>query len=168
MPNARILGTITTLIVYWLIMIVYNPVATLLSAGLAGQQFQSVDNPLLYVSLSALSGVGAFITVVAFAILLSIWVGPIQRGVQSLVKKMLAAVVALLVLTLATGNDSQAFFEKADRTEAYTIMPNESAFWIPDIGDNKNNQVTNLRLLCPNCHALTPTYRGRNRSKKRT
>jgi len=29
-------------------------------------------------------------------------------------------------------------------------------------GDRLNNEVANLRLLCPNCHALTPTYRGRN------
>jgi len=29
-------------------------------------------------------------------------------------------------------------------------------------GDRTNNQLPNLRLLCPNCHALTPTYRGRN------
>lgn len=29
-------------------------------------------------------------------------------------------------------------------------------------GDRRNNRMANLRLLCPNCHALTPTYRGRN------
>lgn len=29
-------------------------------------------------------------------------------------------------------------------------------------GDRLNNELENLRLLCPNCHALTPTYRGRN------
>lgn len=29
-------------------------------------------------------------------------------------------------------------------------------------GNSTNNQLTNLRLLCPNCHALTPTYRGKN------
>lgn len=29
-------------------------------------------------------------------------------------------------------------------------------------GDRTNNALTNLRLLCPNCHAQTPTYRGRN------
>jgi hypothetical protein len=29
-------------------------------------------------------------------------------------------------------------------------------------GDRSNNELGNLRLLCPNCHALTPTYRGRN------
>ncbi len=32
-------------------------------------------------------------------------------------------------------------------------------------GNNKNNRLENLRLLCPNCHALTPTYRSKNRSR---
>jgi len=32
-------------------------------------------------------------------------------------------------------------------------------------GNNKNNRLDNLRLLCPNCHALTPTYRSKNRSR---
>ena len=30
-------------------------------------------------------------------------------------------------------------------------------------GNNKDNSLKNLRLLCPNCHALTSTYRGKNR-----
>ena len=29
-------------------------------------------------------------------------------------------------------------------------------------GDNTNNEISNLRYLCPNCHALTDTYRGKN------
>ena len=32
-------------------------------------------------------------------------------------------------------------------------------------GNKKDNRLNNLRLLCPNCHALTPTYRSKNRSK---
>lgn len=32
-------------------------------------------------------------------------------------------------------------------------------------GNNKNNSLNNLRLLCPNCHTLTPTYRGRNKKQ---
>lgn len=34
-------------------------------------------------------------------------------------------------------------------------------------GNSNNNNLENLRLLCPNCHALTPTYRGRNVRLKR-
>jgi 5-methylcytosine-specific restriction endonuclease McrA len=30
-------------------------------------------------------------------------------------------------------------------------------------GCRSNIQLTNLRLLCPNCHALTPTYRSKRR-----
>ena len=29
-------------------------------------------------------------------------------------------------------------------------------------GDSANNKRANLRLLCPNCHAQTPTFAGRN------
>lgn len=29
-------------------------------------------------------------------------------------------------------------------------------------GDRYNNLIENLTLLCPNCHALTATYRGKN------
>jgi hypothetical protein len=34
-------------------------------------------------------------------------------------------------------------------------------------GDRYNNNLTNLRVLCPNCHALTPTYRGRYKALRR-
>lgn len=33
-------------------------------------------------------------------------------------------------------------------------------------GNRKNNNRENLELLCPNCHALTLTWRGRNRKDK--
>ena len=33
-------------------------------------------------------------------------------------------------------------------------------------GNNKDNRLKNLRLLCPNCHALTPNYRGKNKSSR--
>jgi Zn finger protein HypA/HybF involved in hydrogenase expression len=33
-------------------------------------------------------------------------------------------------------------------------------------GDNNNNTRNNLRGLCPNCHSLTETWRGRNKKNK--
>lgn len=34
-------------------------------------------------------------------------------------------------------------------------------------GDRENNLLDNLRLICPNCHAMTPTYRGKNMALRR-
>ena len=34
-------------------------------------------------------------------------------------------------------------------------------------GNGENNKESNLRLLCPNCHALTPNFRNLNKGKGR-
>ena len=34
-------------------------------------------------------------------------------------------------------------------------------------GDYTNNNENNLTLLCPNCHSLTPTYKGANSGRGR-
>lgn len=34
-------------------------------------------------------------------------------------------------------------------------------------GNWKNNAPENLELICPNCHALTPNYKARNKGKGR-
>ena len=31
-------------------------------------------------------------------------------------------------------------------------------------GDNTDNRLENLQMLCPNCHSLTDNYRGKNKS----
>ena len=33
-------------------------------------------------------------------------------------------------------------------------------------GDHHDNRLENLRVLCPNCHSLKPTHRGRNKRRK--
>ena len=34
-------------------------------------------------------------------------------------------------------------------------------------GNNKNNKRDNLEMICPNCHSLTSTWRGRNKTDRR-
>lgn len=33
-------------------------------------------------------------------------------------------------------------------------------------GEHSDNRLENLQILCPNCHSLQPTHRGRNRKRK--
>ncbi|MBN9109217.1 MAG: hypothetical protein J0I34_10565 [Pseudonocardia sp.] len=35
-------------------------------------------------------------------------------------------------------------------------------------GDHTDNRLANLRILCPNCHALTKTWCGANRRRSPT
>lgn len=35
-------------------------------------------------------------------------------------------------------------------------------------GNNLDNRIENLRLLCPNCHSQTPTYCGKNKNSGKT
>lgn len=35
-------------------------------------------------------------------------------------------------------------------------------------GNFKNNEITNLRLLCPNCHSLTSNYKSLNKGNGRS
>jgi hypothetical protein len=32
-------------------------------------------------------------------------------------------------------------------------------------GDHYDNRIENLRILCPNCHSLQPTHRGKNKKR---
>lgn len=34
-------------------------------------------------------------------------------------------------------------------------------------GNRKDHKLENLRILCPNCHAQTDTYRGKNKRKRK-
>lgn len=34
-------------------------------------------------------------------------------------------------------------------------------------GDRNDNRLENLRILCPNCHALQPTHRGLNQQRRK-
>lgn len=34
-------------------------------------------------------------------------------------------------------------------------------------GNHSDNRLENLRILCPNCHSMKPTHRGRNKNVRR-
>lgn len=49
--------------------------------------------------------------------------------------------------------------ENCNRTEWYNVEIPLELHHID--GDNTNNSLENLQILCPNCHALTDNYRGK-------
>lgn len=111
-----------------------NPLATLGAGKVASEQFKSSD--VSYIT--AQFGMDFFghlgVPFVALVALLTfIWWKPAKAAI--------AALLAVMVLTVSVPDQSQAYYDKTDYTEAFFILPNESAFYVPDVGDNKTSQA---------------------------
>jgi hypothetical protein len=129
----RAICSVVAILLYGWINFLLNPAATLLTGQMAGKQLENSDMAYVTASfgMSFFSHIGIPL-VVLIAVLVAIWWRPV-RG-------MLMAVV-LLGAILTAAHPALAYYDKTDFTEAYTILPNESAFWIPDVGANKDSQA---------------------------
>jgi len=63
-----------------------------------------------------------------------------EINMRKSVKTLASASLAVIGL-IAFETSAMPFAETTDRTEAYTILPNQSAFWVPDTGANKDTQT---------------------------
>jgi hypothetical protein len=126
---------------------IWSPVATLIGGQAAGGQFLPSDAAALQTAytLGGLRAIDGFIGIGLSVILLLLWVGPLVRFFKTLDDEqrnigMLLA-VAFGGMMLMMPQPAQVFYQTTDVTEAYTVLPNWSAFWIPDTGNNRDNQA---------------------------
>ena len=133
---ARIVGSLAAIGVYGLTMMLLLPRLLLSSGQVAGGQLANSDASFVgaSVQMGLNSRFGALPAVVLAIVLLAIWWKPLRQrfGGRSM---------AVGLFLLAGIAPAQAYYDKTDYTEAYTILPNESAFWIPDAGANKDSQT---------------------------
>ncbi len=132
----RVIGTLVALSVYGVVMMLASPMLTVAQGNAAGGQFANSDaagvNSVITMGING--SLGALPALVLLAVLALIWLEPIKRRFKG--GGFAVGLVALLGAPAA-----QAYYDKTDFTEAYTILPNESAFWIPDAGANKDSQA---------------------------
>ncbi len=135
---ARLLASAFALGAAGLLNATTNTAATIQSAETAGDQFAASDGTAVTTTVHAYlwQSIGAPGFGLAL-VLVAIWWKPIRRGI----------VPALALGTVALGTDvvapepAYAYYAQHDYAEPYTIMPNESAFWVPDIGDNRSQDA---------------------------
>lgn len=107
-----------------------NVAAPILSSELAAKQFEN-SNTSYAISRTAQFFTGAGLpTFLLLVVLVAIWWKPL-KGVF--------AATAVLVLIMAP--HANAYYDKQDWPEVYFILPHESAFYIPDVGANKESQA---------------------------
>ena len=138
----RVIGTVVATLIYGWIMVVYSPQATLMTAETAGQQFDNTDAGYFNAvyTMSFFSAIGTVATVLFVGILAGIWYRPLRDALERSARA-LAVLIAAGGALIVGAPDGRAFFEKTDRTEIYPILPNQSAFWIPEVGATRDKQV---------------------------
>ena len=138
----RVIGTVVATLIYGWVMMVYAPQATLMSAETAGQQLDNTDAGYFNAvyTMSFFSAIGTVATVLFVGILAGIWYRPLRDALERSARA-LAVLIAAGGALIVGATDGRAFFEKTDRTEIYPILPNQSAFWIPEVGATKDKQV---------------------------
>ncbi len=131
----RAIATAVAIVLYGWINFLLHPIGTIATGAAAGQQFANGDvayvTSIVGIRLFSNLGIPA---VVLLAVVVAIWWAPLRHW-------WTGAATAVVLCVLLSAPQAQAYYDKNDYTEAYTILPNESAFWIPDVGANKDNQA---------------------------
>jgi len=133
---SNIIKSLVAIMVYMAIIAIVNPLATLVTGVVAGNQF---DNS----SMSYLSStfVFAMVNTVYFVSTFGFLMSLFMIWMKTLKEVIAASTALLLLVMIAHPQQAFAYADTVDKTEAYTILPNESAFWIPDVGANKDTQA---------------------------
>ena len=132
---ARIISTILLVVATIIVNLLVNVPATLVLGQNAGRQFEASDQSYLVTQalFRTFNGISGFIWFVTFAVILLIWLKPIRKVITTLI-----TILALFVIP----QQSKAYYDKSDYSENYFVLPNESAFFVPDVGDNKSSQAS--------------------------
>lgn len=137
----RGIATAAAILIYgWVNFLVY-PVSTVLSGEAAARQLQNSDAAYV-TSLWGMRFFGniGIPLILLLAVLAAIWWAPARRWLAAI------RATAVLVALLAAAPHAWAYYDKYDYTEAIYILPNQSAFVIPDVGANKDNQAQFMSL----------------------
>ena len=130
----RGLLSIGIVLVYGLLNYFLNNVGTIAAGGIAGKQFESSDSAYLIsqIGIRVFSNFGIQFYVL-LGLLILIWWKPVRN--------IFTPVVIAALCIASAQSPAHAYYDQKDYAEPAFILPNESAFYIPDVGDNKTSQA---------------------------
>ena len=134
--RTKFAASVAILLAGWGVMRIVGAgtVGTIASADIAGLQLRNSDaaQATYAAATSALHGASLWIGLATLGLIALVWLMP--RRVQNRVN------LVALAGGLALATPAQAYFDTSDKTEATIILPNESAFWVPETGNSVASQ----------------------------
>ena len=136
--KSRIALSVIVLLAAYLAQAYLNVQTPLITGQLAGQQFGNSSTGFIDTQLWSriLASAAIMIPVVVLALLAAIWWKPSKR----LLARLTGAAMAVLLL-MSLDQKAYAYYDQNNYTEAYFVLPNKSAFFIPDVGANRDTQL---------------------------
>ncbi len=133
----KVFFTVAATATFGFVSFLLSPPVALVAADAAGRQFENSASS--YVSsayiLGSVQAAPIALMVVLVFVIAAIWISPLRRLLAK------GAPSIALAFSLLISGQAFAFFETTDKTEAYTILPNETGFFVPDVGANKDGQT---------------------------
>jgi hypothetical protein len=139
----RILLSFITLVGMGIFHSIWNMVNMTVVPRVAGLQFDNSDTAyaISQTTINVTQYINYIETGVVFVLFCLIWLPFFYK--KALAASKYVMIFALLIPTMFAfvPNKANAYYDQKDWTEIEFILPNESAFWIPDVGANKDSQV---------------------------
>lgn len=145
MTVLRLLVSIFAITAFSWINFFLNAAGTIISGNAAVLQLQNSNVSYIEsIGLMRLGGHLGLSSLILLALLVLVWWGPITRLFAA--SKSPAGYAGMFVVlgavaALMAPHPAQAYYDKSDYSEAIYVLPNQSAFVIPDVGDNKDSQA---------------------------
>ena len=136
----RVATTLVLVVLWGSLSSFYAVTSPLITGPAAGLQFENSNSAYIASTYVARLFTGSLPVWPLLLAVLLVWIGPLI----GLVRKALAGTALALLLSVAAFSPANAYYQKSDYAEPFFIGPNESAFWVPDVGANKDTQTAFL------------------------
>lgn len=122
---SRIMATISVILAY---IIGNSYYSSLFVANIASQQFKNSDTSYAIYNFISTYNLPLIVTLFIIALL---W--------YKVLKNFFFPVILVGIMLISS--NANAYYDQKDYAEPFFILPNESAFYIPDVGENKDSQA---------------------------
>jgi SPFH domain / Band 7 family len=142
----RAVITVVAVVVWGYLNFLMRVAAPLVTGPMATKQFENSNSAYVQsqYGMNLFSWLGGMSTLILLSVLVLLWWVPVRKRsrdvrIQNPARNLLPLLALIVVLAAAPAH---AYYDKNNYTEVYFILPNESAFFIPDVGANKDSQAT--------------------------
>lgn len=129
------------LLLHAFVSVIMPPILLAASKAAGGQLVNSDEAYVLAMWQSAALSLYRVLPIVVISILIAIWWKPLRYIVEKAFKYVVSSLALAVLFGGVWAGESKAYYSVYDYAEVVYIKPNQTCFWVPDAGANKDSQI---------------------------